>query len=111
GRPKGAGFDLKQDPGGIADIEFLVDYWVLANADRFPDLVEYPDNIRQLEGLERHGLVPAERCERLKECYLALRRRVHELALDERGRVVGDDELQDVRTWVAALWDETFSDS
>ena len=27
---KGGRFDIKQDAGGIADIEFLVDYWVLA---------------------------------------------------------------------------------
>jgi glutamate-ammonia-ligase adenylyltransferase len=29
-------FDLKQDPGGLADIEFLIDYQVLAHADRIP---------------------------------------------------------------------------
>ena len=85
---KTGSFDIKQDPGGIADIEFLVDYWVLAHSGEYPELVEFPDNIRQLEALERVGLVPAERCLRLKEAYLALRRRVHELALDEGGRVV-----------------------
>ena len=36
-------FDLKQDAGGIADIEFIIDYWVLAQSKEFPDLVEYPD--------------------------------------------------------------------
>jgi len=104
----GGGFDLKQDPGGIADVEFLVDYWVLANSDRYPELVEFPDNVRQLEALERTGLVPAERCARLKDAYLALRKRVHELALDEAGRVVDASELRDVREFVTALWTETF---
>ena len=51
-------FDIKQDPGGIADVEFLVDYWVLAHSGAYPELVEFPDNIRQLEGLARVGLVP-----------------------------------------------------
>ncbi|HET7132986.1 MAG TPA: bifunctional [glutamate--ammonia ligase]-adenylyl-L-tyrosine phosphorylase/[glutamate--ammonia-ligase] adenylyltransferase, partial [Gammaproteobacteria bacterium] len=37
---RGGGFDLKQDPGGIADIEFLVDYWVLASSREHPELVE-----------------------------------------------------------------------
>ena len=91
---KRGGFDLKQDPGGIADIEFLVDYWVLANSAEFPELVEFPDNIRQLEALERVGLVPTERCRRMKEAYLALRQRVHELALDEAGRVVARARVQ-----------------
>ena len=58
---KAGSFDIKQDPGGIADIEFLVDYWVLAHSAEYPELVEFPDNIRQLEALERVGLVPAER--------------------------------------------------
>jgi glutamate-ammonia-ligase adenylyltransferase len=108
---KGQGFDLKQDPGGIADIEFLVDYWVLASSDRHPELVEYPDNIRQLEALERVGLVPAERCAFLKEAYLALRRRVHELALDEAGRVVPAEEFAQLRARVTEIWDETFADA
>jgi glutamate-ammonia-ligase adenylyltransferase len=107
---KAGTFDIKQDPGGIADIEFLVDYWVLASSGRYPELVEYPDNIRQLEALERVGLVPAERCLRLKEAYLTLRRRVHELALDEGGRVVPADELVEVRDFVSAVWREVFAD-
>jgi glutamate-ammonia-ligase adenylyltransferase len=107
---KTGSFDIKQDPGGIADIEFLVDYWVLAHSGDYPELVEFPDNIRQLEGLERVGLVPAERCLRLKEAYLSLRRRVHELALDEGGRVVPAEEFTAVRELVTAVWHEVFSD-
>jgi hypothetical protein len=44
-------FHLKQDPGGIADIEFMVQYAVLAHAHRYPALLTYTDNIRQLDGL------------------------------------------------------------
>jgi glutamate-ammonia-ligase adenylyltransferase len=103
-------FDIKQDPGGIADVEFLVDYWVLAHSGDHPELVEFPDNIRQLEGLARAGLVPEELCLRLKEAYLALRRRVHELALDEGGRVVREPELAAVRHFVAGVWRDVFAD-
>ena len=107
---KGGSFDIKQDPGGIADVEFLIDYWVLASSAEYPELVEFPDNIRQLEALERAGLVPAERCRRLKEAYLALRQRVHELALDEGGRVVPAHEFADVREFVRGVWHEVFAD-
>jgi len=103
-------FDIKQDPGGIADVEFLVDYWVLAHSGEYPELVEFPDNIRQLEGLARVGLVPEELCLRLKDAYLALRRRVHELALDEGGRVVPEPELQPVRDFVSGVWRSVFAD-
>jgi glutamate-ammonia-ligase adenylyltransferase len=103
-------FDLKQDPGGIADIEFLIDYWVLAHSGEHAELVEFPDNIRQLEGLERVGLVRAERCAKLKAAYLALRQRVHELALDEAGRVVTAHELVAERELVRGVWNEVFAD-
>jgi glutamate-ammonia-ligase adenylyltransferase len=103
-------FDVKQDPGGIADIEFLIDYWVLAHSHEHPELVEFPDNVRQLEALERVGLVPPERCRQMKEAYLALRQRIHELALDEAGRVVPDSEFADLRAGVIAVWDEVFAD-
>jgi glutamate-ammonia-ligase adenylyltransferase len=106
---KSGGFDLKQDPGGLADIEFLIDYWVLARSDEYPELVEYPDNVRQLEALERVGLVPPETCLRMKEAYLALRGRVHALALDEGGRVVAEGEFRDLREWVVSQWNAVFA--
>jgi glutamate-ammonia-ligase adenylyltransferase len=107
---KAGSFDIKQDMGGIADIEFLVDYWVLASSAEFPELVEFPDNIRQLEALARVGLVAEERCLALKEAYLALRRRVHELALDEGGRVVPEREFGAVRDFVRGVWRDVFAD-
>ncbi|NNC65207.1 MAG: bifunctional [glutamate--ammonia ligase]-adenylyl-L-tyrosine phosphorylase/[glutamate--ammonia-ligase] adenylyltransferase, partial [Gammaproteobacteria bacterium] len=103
-------FDLKQDPGGLADIEFLVDYWVLASAEDYPELLEYPDNIRQLEALERTGLVAADRCQRLIETYIRIRERLHELALADQRRVVPDTELAAEREWVTRVWQETFAD-
>lgn len=45
-------FDLKQDAGGIVDIEFMVQYAALAWSAQHPSLLRYTDNIRILEGLE-----------------------------------------------------------
>lgn len=100
------GFDLKQDPGGLADIEFLVDYLVLRHAREHPELVEYPDNVRQLDGLSAAGLLPAERAAELKSAYLELRRKIHDLALDERGRVIPAGEMAEVRAFVVRSWDD-----
>jgi [glutamine synthetase] adenylyltransferase / [glutamine synthetase]-adenylyl-L-tyrosine phosphorylase len=102
-------FDLKQDRGGLADIEFLVDYWVLSTASELPELTRFTDNVRQLEALQHAGLVPAENCQRLIAIYLALRQRLHELALDDGGRLVAQAEFDDDRNWVSSLWDDTFS--
>ena len=99
-------FDLKQDAGGIADIEFIIDYWVLAQSKEFPDLVEYPDKVRQLDGLVEHGLISARRAYRMRTIYLALRGSAHELALIEGGRVVPAGAFAEERTWVRNLWNE-----
>ena len=99
-------FDLKQDAGGIADIEFLVDYWVLSNSAEFPDLVEFPDKVRQLEALVKNDLVPADRADRVRSIYLALRASAHELALIESDRVVPEGAFAEERAWIRNLWSE-----
>ena len=60
-------FDLKQGEGGIGDIEFLVQYLVLQNADRHPAVIHYPDNIRQLGTLGASGCLPRADVERLQD--------------------------------------------
>ena len=52
-----AGFVLKYDRGGIVDIEFMVQYQVLAHAETHPELATYTDNIRQLDGLSDSGCI------------------------------------------------------
>ena len=60
-------FDLKQGEGGIVDIEFMVQYSVLAWCHRLPDLARWTDNIRILETLGREGILEQEKCDALAE--------------------------------------------
>jgi len=105
-----ADFDIKQDPGGLADIEFLIDYWVLADADRFPALVAYPDNVRQLEALAAADLVPETVCASLRADYLTLRAATHALALADGGKTVPAGEFAELRGRIRALWEQTFGE-
>ena len=73
--------DVKQDPGGIADLEFLVQYFVLRDAHRYPDLVRWSDNIRQLEALAAHGILAPGDAEELASAYRNYRQRLHHLNL------------------------------
>ena len=50
-------FDIKQGVGGMADIEFLTQFWVLNNAYKTPDISLYSDNIRILEQAEKYNLI------------------------------------------------------
>jgi glutamate-ammonia-ligase adenylyltransferase len=106
----GAGqFDIKQDAGGIADIEFLVQYWVLAAAQAHPDLLTYSDNIRQLEGLAAAGVLAASTAQWLTEAYIGYRTVLHHLSLEGQGeRVVDAAPHAATRARVIEIWRDTF---
>ncbi len=105
-RSNGERFDLKHGAGGIGDIEFLVQYLVLEHAGSDPDVIYYSDNIRQLDALVRSGCLDAPRGERLQDCYRSYRLRLHHLALDEQGPLVGVDEFGEQRQFVADTWSQ-----
>lgn len=97
-------FDLKQDTGGIADIEFMVQYGVLAWAHTHPELLRYTDNIRLLEGFARAGLMSAQDAALLSDIYRAYRAKVHQLTLLKEPAVVNADAFADYRGAVLRLW-------
>lgn len=99
-------FDLKQDRGGIADIEFMVQYQVLRWAHEHPELVRYSDNIRLLGTLAEAGLLTPERAALLADAYRSYRERGHRLALQEEKAVVDASEFAELRRQVAEIWDE-----
>ncbi len=95
-------FDLKRDPGGIVDIEFVVQYLVLANAHTKPHLTEWSDVVRILESLQQAEVLPGTQAEALKAAYLAYRSAVHVAAL--RGEpAVG--KVEDYREHLTAVAD------
>jgi glutamate-ammonia-ligase adenylyltransferase len=101
-------FDIKQDPGGIADIEFLVQYWVLGSAAEHPELITHSDNIRQLEGLALAGIVDAETARWLKETYINYRTILHHLSLEGGQRVVESGPHAGTRAKVREIWRTAF---
>ncbi len=97
-------FDLKRDAGGITDIEFLAQYWTLRWCDRYPELVTYSDNIRQLESLASIDLIPQWTVDLLTGAYRAYRQRMHHLSLDGASTVVPAAEFVEVREQVKSVW-------
>ena len=99
-------FDLKQDRGGIADIEFMVQYGVLACAVENPALLRYTDNIRLLDELSSCGWISANGARLLADAYRAYRARVHRCALQEEPARVAAEPLQEHRARVTDFWFE-----
>jgi [glutamine synthetase] adenylyltransferase / [glutamine synthetase]-adenylyl-L-tyrosine phosphorylase len=108
-RSKAGQFDIKQDAGGIADIEFLVQYWVLAAANLHPELLTYSDNIRQLEGLSKVKILDYSTADWLKETYVGYRTVLHHLSLEGDGeRVVAAAPYRETRERIGAIWRAVF---
>ena len=104
-----ARFDIKQDRGGIADIEFLAQYWALRWAHDFPPVAMFADTIRQLESVASAALVPQASVDVLTAAYRSYRASTHRLSLDGVAAVVPAAQFAQTRAAVTALWQATMS--
>ncbi len=102
--------DVKHDPGGIVDIEFMVQYWVLRWAHEHPGLTHHTENIHILEALKAEGLLESERARLLTEAYRRYLSVEHRLKLMERGSLADAAELGDWPGRVRRIWDEVFGE-
>jgi len=101
-------FDLKQGEGGIADIEFLVQYLVLQHAADCPDLLEFSDNIRQLEALARNGLLDKADEELLADAYRDYRTRTHRRALGGDQSLAPRADVAEQAEAIVMIWQRVF---
>lgn len=97
-------FDIKQDRGGLADIEFIVQFLALRHADGHAEVLTYPDNMRQLDALLAAGLLSSQDTGNLQACYLKYRQRTHWCALEMRPAIAGSDEFVEQRALVTEVW-------
>ncbi len=103
---KNGQFELKQGLGGIVDIEFMVQYAVLAQAHRYPSLTRYTDNIRILESLQAEGLLTEAQALALIDAYKAFRSFVHRSSLQEEKGLAPVSEVAEHREQVMTMWQQ-----
>jgi glutamate-ammonia-ligase adenylyltransferase len=103
-------FDLKNDAGGITDIEFLAQYWTLHWARHYPPLALYADTIRQLESAGSANLVDHADIDRLVAAYRDYRALLHHRALAGLDARVPAGECRPQRAAVQAIWRAVFGD-
>lgn len=99
-------FDIKQGPGGLVDIEFLVQYLVLLHAHARPELLEYTDNIRMIETLVKTAILNEEEGNILSETYQTLRNITHRQSLSENKGNVTVSFQQNMREKIIQLWQQ-----
>ena len=104
-------FDLKQDEGGMIDIEFIVQYLVLRHASQYPQLTANAGNIALLKLSGELGLIDPGLAAEAASAYRAMRRLQHQVRLQGQEKARVDPQLlgrhPDAvrRLWQACLGD------
>ena len=97
-------FNLKHDPGGMIDVEFMVQYAVLRWAHDHPELIQHRGNIPLLDALQARGLLDPAPAGLLRDAYHRYLGAEQRLKLMERRPLVAPQELGDFPQRVRALW-------
>ncbi len=103
-RPAANRFHFKHGRGGEVDIDFLVQYLVLAHANEHTELAEHGGIIALLDCQRRCGVLPAATAAALQAAYRAYRRQAHESLLRGEGPLVADAQFARHREAVLSAW-------
>lgn len=101
-------FDVKHSAGGMVDVEFAVQFLVLAYSGNHPELADNAGNIALLLRAEAAGLLPCGIGSAAADAYRALRRVQHRARLDEQPTQVAPQSLATESAAVLALWHAVF---
>ncbi|VVC84305.1 hypothetical protein [Sideroxydans sp. CL21] len=77
-------FDIKQDSGGMVDIEFMVQFMVLAHSSTHPELTANSGNLALLEAAAKLKLIDGKVGNQVRELYRELRRIQHQMRLNNQ---------------------------
>ena len=103
-KPKPGIFDIKHDRGGIVDIEFLVQYLVLLNSNKYPDLLKFTDNVRQIQSLTETKVIDEYTANLLRHAYLIFRAVAHRFSLQEKHAEIPEDEFYRLQEKITKIW-------
>ena len=104
-------WDLKHGVGGIVDIEFLVQFWVLRAGSRLKRDLRHSHSSDLLEALADRDEIDATESQQLRQLYRRYREDVNRLALQDRPARLAQDSYPAERALVTAIWQRTFADT
>jgi glutamate-ammonia-ligase adenylyltransferase len=103
-------FDVKHDTGGMIDIEFIVQFLVLAHASSHPGLVANLGNIALLGISADLGLISRAGADGARDAYRTFRKLQHSLRLnDAQYARVPSSLVEEYVQAVRRLWGEVFA--
>ncbi|WP_423807380.1 bifunctional [glutamate--ammonia ligase]-adenylyl-L-tyrosine phosphorylase/[glutamate--ammonia-ligase] adenylyltransferase [Photobacterium damselae] len=99
-------FGLKQDIGGITDIEFLAQYLVLAYASEYKAITRWSDNVRIFDILSQCDVISYPQGQQLTQAYCEMRDAIHRLSLQEQPAYCEPTLFAEQRQWVEQAWSQ-----
>ncbi|CAH0526961.1 bifunctional [glutamate--ammonia ligase]-adenylyl-L-tyrosine phosphorylase/[glutamate--ammonia-ligase] adenylyltransferase [Vibrio hippocampi] len=106
GGKKQGRFMLKQDAGGITDIEFLAQYLVLQFSHQKPKLTRWSDNVRIFESMMAQGVMDETQAMVLTNAYTAIRNEIHHRNLLNLDADVDENKFVSERQVVIDAWQQ-----
>ncbi len=104
GGKKAGRFMLKQDPGGITDVEFIAQYLVLSLAHSKPDITRWSDNVRIFETLAELDVLTQQEQHALSNAYTELRDEIHRRNLLNLDADVSEELFVEHRAVITEAW-------
>lgn len=113
-KPTQTWFHLKYDDGGMVDIEFMVQYFVLVWSQTHDELLRATDNVSLLDTVATLGLIAPQDAQTLQATYLTYRAETHRRALQQQDIKIETEQLgalgfDDACLKVSKLWQQTFN--
>jgi len=108
---KAGQFDIKHSAGGMVDVEFAVQYLILAYSSQYQTLLDNVGNIALLVRAENCGLLPAGVGTEAANAYRTLRKVQHKARLDEQPTQLDSKELKKEQAAVGQLWRSVFDNT
>ena len=102
---------LKHARGCIVDLEFMVQYGVLAMAQFHPTLSRWTDTVRLLDELAQTELLSTSEAEQLKQAYTAFRHVLHHRQWQSTDSPSPLPQIDRHRAHVTRLWNRVLRDS
>lgn len=103
------GFGLKHDPGGIIDVEFIVQYLILGHAHRHAELTGNLGNIALLRIAGELGLIDPAQAKAAGNAYREFRRLQHAKRLSANPKApIPREEVENHIAAVTGLWRSVF---
>ena len=100
--------NVKYARGGVVDVEFIVQYLILAHARRYPQLLDNYGNIALLNIAADCGLIDKTLAEQSRTAYRFYRQQQHNTKLRDAKKTEVTDELLTHYGNVRKLWQEVF---